>query len=174
MNGLEELSSIPTRDFRTVKPSIVIDTGEGDMKEQILLLHRLAQQLRAKRFAYGAFSFERVEVQFDLDDDGKPLGVRFRDMGTANQLIEEFMLLANRRVAEYVGKKLKGKTFVYRIHDKPDPEKISNFRHFITRFGYKLTADENNLPKGNEQADERGCRQERTEHYRNNCAQGNG
>jgi ribonuclease R len=125
----------------------VIDTGEGDMKDQILLLHKLAQQLRAKRFAFGAFSFEREEVLFDLDDKGKPVGIRFRDMGTANQLIEEFMLLANKRVAEFVGKKLKGKTFVYRIHDKPDPEKISNFSHFITRFGYKLPADENNLPR---------------------------
>lgn len=135
------------RRFSYGEAQLVIDTGDGDMKDQILLLHKLAQQLRAKRFAYGAFSFERVEIQFDLADDGKPLGVKFRDMGTANQLIEEFMLLANRRVAEYVGKKLRGKTFVYRIHDKPDPEKISNFRHFITRFGYKLTADENNLPK---------------------------
>ena len=135
------------RRFSYAEAQEIIDTGEGDMKDQILPLHRLAQQLRSKRFAYGAFSFERVEVQFDLDDKGKPLGVRFRDMGTANQLIEEFMLLANRRVAEYVGKKLRGKTFVYRVHDKPDPEKISNFRHFITRFGYKLPADENNLPK---------------------------
>jgi ribonuclease R len=125
----------------------VIDSGDGDMKDQILLLHKLAQQLRAKRFAYGAFSFEREEVLFDLDETGKPVGIRFREMGTANQLIEEFMLLANRRVAEYVGKTLKGKTFVYRIHDKPDPEKISNFRNFITRFGYKFTEDENNLPK---------------------------
>ena len=133
--------------FSYSEAQFVIDTGEGEMKDQILLLHKLAQQLRAKRFAFGAFSFERVEVQFDLDDEGRPLGVRFRDMGTANQLIEEFMLLANKRVAEFVGKKLKGKTFVYRIHDKPDPEKISNFRQFITRFGYKLTADENNLPK---------------------------
>jgi ribonuclease R len=133
--------------FSYSEAQYVIDTGEGEMKDQILVLHRLAQQLRAKRFAFGAFSFERVEVQFDLDDEGKPLGVRFRDMGTANQLIEEFMLLANRKVAEYVGKQLRGKTFVYRIHDKPDPEKISNFRQFITRFGYKLTADENNLPK---------------------------
>ncbi len=125
----------------------VIDTGDGDMKDQILLLHKMAQQLRAKRFAYGAFSFEREEVLFDLDETGKPVGIRFREMGTSNQLVEEFMLLANKRVAEFVGKKLKGKTFVYRIHDKPDPEKISNFRHFITRFGYKLTEDENNLPK---------------------------
>ena len=133
--------------FSYSEAQYVIDTGEGEMKDQVLLLHKLAQQLRAKRFAFGAFSFERVEVQFDLDDEGRPLGVRFRDMGTANQLIEEFMLLANRKVAEYVGKQLRGKTFVYRIHDKPDPEKISNFRQFITRFGYKLTADENNLPK---------------------------
>ncbi len=120
----------------------VIDTGDGDMKEQVLVLHRLAQQLRTKRFASGAFDFEKIEVQFDLDETGKPLGIKFRDMGTANQLIEEFMLLANKRVAEYVGKKLKGKTFVYRIHDKPDPEKISNFSHFITRFGYKLPEDD--------------------------------
>ena len=135
------------RRFSYGEAQMVIDTGEGDMKEQILTLHDLAQKLRSKRFAYGAFSFEREEVQFELDENGKPLGVKFRDMGTANQLIEEFMLLANRRVAEYVGKKLRGKTFVYRIHDKPDPEKISNFRTFITRFGYKLTSDENNLPK---------------------------
>jgi ribonuclease R len=125
----------------------VIDSGEGDMKDQLILLNKLAQQLRENRFAKGAFFFEKIEVQFDLDDEGKPLGIRFRDLGTANQLIEEFMLLANRRVAEFVGKKLRGKTFVYRIHDKPDPEKMSNFRHFITRFGYKLTEDENSLPR---------------------------
>lgn len=126
----------------------VIDTGEGDMKEQVLVLHNLAQQLRTKRFATGAFNFEKIEIRFDLDETGKPVGIKFRDMGTANQLIEEFMLLANKRVAEYVGKKLKGKTFVYRIHDKPDPEKISNFSHFITRFGYTLIDDEKvSLPK---------------------------
>jgi len=126
----------------------VIDTGEGDMKEQILVLHKLAQQLRTKRFSAGAFNFEKVEIRFDLDEAGKPVGIKFRDMGTANQLIEEFMLLANKHVAEYVGKKLKGKTFVYRIHDKPDPEKISNFSHFITRFGYTLIEDDKtSLPK---------------------------
>jgi ribonuclease R len=126
----------------------VIDTGTGDMQEQVLILHRLAQQLRVKRFAAGAFGFERIEVQFDLDETGKPVNIRFRDFGSANQLIEEFMLLANRRVAEYVGKLLKGKTFVYRIHDKPDPEKVSSFSHFIKRFGYKLDSDEKtSLPK---------------------------
>ncbi len=126
----------------------VIDTEEGDMKEQVLVLHKQAQQLRKKRFATGAFAFEKVEVKFDLDKEGKPLGIKFREMGTANQLVEEFMLLANKRVAEYIGKKRKGKTFVYRIHDKPDPEKINNFSHFITRFGYKLiTDDKTSLPK---------------------------
>lgn len=126
----------------------IIDSGEGDMKDEMLLLHSLAQKLRTRRFSAGAFYFEKIEVQFDLTEDGKPIGIRFRDMGTANQLIEEFMLLANRRVAEFVGKKLRGKTFVYRVHDKPDPEKIDNFSHFITRFGYNLQVDDKaSLPK---------------------------
>ncbi|HEY5470321.1 MAG TPA: ribonuclease R [Bacteroidales bacterium] len=134
--------------FSYNEAQLVIDTETGDMRDEVLLLHRLAQQLRAKRFASGAFAFEKVEVKFDLDEAGKPLGIKFREMGTANQLVEEFMLLANKRVAEYVGKKLKGKTFVYRIHDKPNPEKISNFSHFITRFGYKLIEDDKtSLPK---------------------------
>ena len=134
--------------FSYNEAQVVIDTEEGDMKEQVLVLHRLAQQLRKKRFDTGAFAFEKTEVRFELDEAGKPLGIKFREMGTANQLIEEFMLLANKRVAEYVGKKLKKKPFVYRVHDSPDPEKISNFSHFITRFGYKLTQDENtSLPK---------------------------
>ncbi len=126
----------------------VIDTGDGDMKDEVAVLHRLAQQLRTKRFSAGAFSFEKVEVKFDLDEKGKPTGIKFREMGTSNQLVEEFMLLANKRVAEYVGKIRKGKTFVYRIHDKPDPEKISNFSHFIKKFGYKLSEDDKTpLPK---------------------------
>ncbi len=125
----------------------VIDTGEGDMKEQLLTLHNLAQSLRAKRFATGSFAFERIEVKFNLSESGVPLGILFREYGTSNQLIEEFMLLANRRVAEYVGKKLKGKTFVYRIHDKPNPEKLSSFSYFIKRFGYTLdTQDVKGLP----------------------------
>lgn len=125
----------------------VIDTGEGDMKEQLLTLHHLAQKLRERRFAAGSFAFERLEVKFNLSETGIPLGILFREYGSSNQLIEEFMLLANRRVAEFVGKKMKGKTFVYRIHDKPDPEKLSSFSYFIKRFGYTLdTEDVKGLP----------------------------
>ncbi|MCF8224122.1 MAG: ribonuclease R [Bacteroidales bacterium] len=118
----------------------IIDGGDGLMKESLLTLHDMAQKLRSKRFDAGAFSFERTEVQFDLDEKGYPLSIRFRESGTANQLVEEFMLLANRKVAEFIGgrKKQDEKTFVYRVHDKPDPEKIENFSSFIKRFGYKL------------------------------------
>jgi len=129
------------RQFSYADAQKVIDTGNGSMKDQVLVLHTLAQHLRKRRFSAGSFAFEKVEVKFELDEAGKPLAIKFREMGTANQLIEEFMLLANRRVAEMVGKKLKGKTFVYRIHDKPDPEKITNFSQFIKRFGYKLDGD---------------------------------
>ncbi len=120
---------------------MVIDTGEGDMKEQLITLNSMAQTLRSRRFASGSFAFERLEVKFNLSEKGVPLGILFREFGTANQLIEEFMLLANRRVAEYVGKKMSGKTFVYRIHDKPDPEKLSSFSYFIKRFGYELDTE---------------------------------
>jgi ribonuclease R len=134
--------------FSYAEAQKVIDTGEGDMRKEVLALHKLAQHLRKKRFAAGAFDFEKTEVKFDLDETGKPLGIRFREMGTANQLIEEFMLLANKKVAEYIGKQIRGKTFVYRIHDKPDPEKISSFSSFISRFGYKLNGNEAGpLPK---------------------------
>jgi len=118
----------------------IIDGEDGPMKDILLLLHRLAQKLREKRFDAGAFSFERNEVQFDLDEKGYPISIQFRESGTANQLIEEFMLLANKHVAELIGRKKgeKPRTFVYRIHDKPDPDKIVSFSTFIRRFGYKL------------------------------------
>ncbi len=127
--------------FSYAEAQKVIDTGDGEMKEQLLTLHNLAQMLRSRRFASGSFAFERLEVKFNLSEKGVPLGILFREFGTANQLIEEFMLLANKRVAEHVGKKLKGKTFVYRIHDKPDPEKLSSFSYFIKRFGYQLDTE---------------------------------
>lgn len=131
--------------FTYAEAQKVIDTGEGDMKEQVLALHNLAQKLREKRFSTGSFAFERLEVKFNLAEDGTPLGINFREFGSSNQLIEEFMLLANKKVAEYAGKKHRGKTFVYRIHDKPDPEKLHSFSYFIKRFGYSLDADD---PKG--------------------------
>ncbi len=126
------------RRFTYSEAQKIIDTGEGDMKDQLGILNRLAQILRKKRFSVGSFFFDRIEVQFNLDKNGKPVAIRFRETGTANELIEEFMLLANKKVAEFVGKKLKGKTFVYRVHDKPNPEKIDSFNHFIQRFGYRL------------------------------------
>lgn len=130
----------------------IIMGKEGDMKEEILTIHKLAQKLRAKRFASGAISFDRVEVKFNIDEKGKPLGVYFKEQKESNQLIEEFMLLANRTVAEYINhsqkyiqerpkglvKESKPKTFVYRIHDKPDPEKLETFNRFISKFGYSI------------------------------------
>ncbi|MGM0504042.1 MAG: ribonuclease R [Bacteroidota bacterium] len=119
----------------------IIEGSDGELKNEILMLNDLARKLRSQRFKNGAISFERVEVKFELDDDGKPLGVFFKEQKEANQLIEEFMLLANKKVAEFIGKVKPGqkaKTFVYRIHDRPDPEKLEKFSNFITRFGYSI------------------------------------
>ncbi len=128
------------RRFSYQEAQHVIDTGEGDLAEELKLLNTLAQKLRAERFRNGSISFEREEVRFDIDEIGKPLGIRFREHGTANELIEEFMLLANRKVAEYVGKagKKERKTFVYRIHDKPNEEKLERFSAFIRKFGHNI------------------------------------
>ncbi len=122
----------------------VIETGEGDCKEAILALNELAKKLREKRFKHGAINFDRYEVKFDIDENGKPIRVYFKFSKEANKLIEEFMLLANRTVAEFVGCPPKGKTkktFVYRVHDLPDPEKMENFATFIRRFGYRFKTD---------------------------------
>ena len=130
----------------------VIETGTGDFNDEILKMNELAQILREKRFADGAIDFDRFEVRFVIDDKGKPLSVLFEESNEANHLIEEFMLLANRRVAEFIGKTPKGKskkTFVYRIHEQPDPDKMQKFADFIRRFGYKLktTASKRELTK---------------------------
>lgn len=122
----------------------VIETGKGDFSSEILQLNDFAKQLREKRFSNGAINFERYEVKFNLDEKGKPLGVYFKESKEANHLIEEFMLLANKAVAEAVGRVDKGKkakTFVYRIHDVPDPEKLDTLNTFILRFGHKIKAD---------------------------------
>ena len=120
----------------------IIETGQGDvLRDEVLKLNELAIKLRNKRFSAGAISFERMEVKFNLDEQGKPLGVFFKESKESNHLVEEFMLLANRSVAELIGKpkdKTKPKTFVYRIHDRPDPDKLANFNTFIQKFGYTI------------------------------------
>lgn len=119
----------------------IIENKQGEFVDEILALDGMAKKLREKRFKNGAINFERVEVKFKIDKKGKPLGVYFKESKDANKLIEEFMLLANRTVAEKIGKVGKGKkakTFVYRVHDQPDPEKLANLSEFISRFGYKL------------------------------------
>lgn len=129
------------RRFSYEEAQEVIETGKGDLKDEILQLNSLAKKLRDKRFKEGSLAFDRIEVKFEIDDQGKPLSVFFKESKDSNQLIEEFMLLANKNVAEFIGK-VKGnkqpKTFVYRIHDKPDPEKLDNFNHFINKFGYGI------------------------------------
>jgi ribonuclease R len=120
---------------------------EDELNNAVLTLDRLAKILREKRFKNGAINFERSEVKFDIDENGKPLQVFFKEAKDSNKLVEEFMLLANRTVAESIGKtprEKKARTFVYRVHDLPNPEKLSNFSEFIRRFGYKLK------DKGNE------------------------
>ena len=119
-------------------------TGE-QYNAEILKLNELAKMLRVKRFAKGAIAFDRVEVRFEIDEKGKPLSVYFKEAKEANMMIEEFMLLANKTVAMHIGKpkavkgaKSKPKTFVYRVHDVPNPDKLENFSTFIKRFGYKL------------------------------------
>lgn len=119
----------------------IIETGEGELKDEVLTLQRLAVKLRESRFKKGSLGFERIEVKFNLDENGKPLSVYFKEAKESNQLVEEFMLLANKRVAEFIGNPEDHKTprtFVYRIHDKPDPDKLMNFNHFIHKFGYGL------------------------------------
>ncbi|MDD3406342.1 MAG: ribonuclease R [Paludibacteraceae bacterium] len=130
------------RRFTYEEAQNIIETGEGDYKEEVLKLNELAKMLRVKRFAKGAIAFERTEVRFEIDDNGKPLNVYFKEAKAANKLVEEFMLLANKTVATHIGKPQKRgekpKTFVYRVHDVPNPDKLANFSAFIKKFGYKL------------------------------------
>lgn len=114
---------------------------KGENADMLIMLDRLAKGLRAKRFANGSVKFDREELRFDIDDTGKPTKAYFKRSKDANKLIEEFMLLANKTVAEHIGKVKKGgtaKTLPYRVHDNPDPLKIESLREFIVKFGYKL------------------------------------
>jgi len=127
-----------------------IEKKSGDFFAELTTLNELALKLRVERFMRGAINFETTEVRFDLDDDGKPVSLRVKERKDAHKLVEEFMLLANKRVAEFVYKMKKGKqknTFVYRTHDYPDPEKLSAFSVFAKKFGHELHVDEAAISK---------------------------
>jgi ribonuclease R len=119
----------------------VIESGSGEFSKEIGILNHLATKLREERFKKGSFNFETQEVRFRMDENGRPTGIYLREMKDANRLIEDFMLLANRKVAEWVGKHKPGskaKTFVYRVHDKPNPEKLEAFEQLVRRLGHSL------------------------------------
>lgn len=119
-----------------------IETTEGDFAEEILQLDKLAKIMREERIANGAITFDRSEVRFNLDQNNEPIGVYFKVSKDSNHLIEEFMLLANRKVSEFISLKPNGQitnnTFIYRIHDDPDPAKLEALRDFVATFGYKM------------------------------------
>ena len=129
------------RRFTYEEAQQVIETKEGDFKEEVLMMDKIAKALRENRFTSGAINFDRYEVKFEIDANGKPISVYFKESKDANKLVEEFMLLANKTVAEKIGSVKKGgkaKVLPYRIHDLPDPEKLANLSQFIARFGYKV------------------------------------
>jgi len=113
-------------------------TIKSDLAFATLKLNEFAKIMRAKRMSSGAISFDKVEVKFDLDEDKNPVGVFFKTSKDANKLIEEFMLLANRKVSEFIGKQRPEKTFIYRIHDEPDESKLGALQGIVSKFGYKL------------------------------------
>jgi len=128
----------------------ILENKKGTLAEELLLLNSIAKKLRKERFNRGAVNFETTEVKFKLDEKGKPLAVIPKIRKDAHKLIEEFMLLANRRVATYVHDLKKGKeknTFVYRIHDSPDPDKVRDFSVFAKQFGHKLNIDEQSISR---------------------------
>ena len=131
------------RRFTYEEAQDVIETGKGDYAEEILTLDRLAKILRKNRYENGSVDFDRMEVRFDIDETGHPTGVYFKESKDANKLIEEFMLLANKTVATFIAEKSKknkgkAKAFVYRVHDQPDPGKLSDLASLSKVFGYKV------------------------------------
>lgn len=119
----------------------IIETGEGEFSTDILKLHSLASIFRKERFARGSINFNSEEIKFKLDENGKPIEAFVKEQKESNHLIEEFMLLANKKVAELIGKPGEGKTpktFVYRIHDEPNPEKLNTFVQFLGKLGLRL------------------------------------
>ncbi len=153
----EEAQAIIETKTNTI-PQEVSLTGEPyetspEIAQAVLKLDELAKIMRKRRMNEGAISFDKVEVKFDLDAEANPVGVFFKTSKDANKLIEEFMLLANKKVAEFIGKKSPKKTFVYRVHDEPDASKLATLQGVVSKFGYKLnfkdrkttTASLNNL-----------------------------
>ena len=143
----EEVQAIIEREQRGSNEALPGDEYTNDL----MILNDLAQQLRTQRFNNGAINFDRVEVRFDIDETGHPVSVHLKESKEAHQLIEEFMLLANRTVAETIGKvpSKKAKVFPYRIHDVPDPEKLDNLARLALPFGHKVrtTGDKNDIAK---------------------------
>ncbi len=132
------------RRFTYEEAQDIIEKREGEYSKEILALDSLAKILREARFEKGAIAFDSTEVRFELDEAGKPIDVYFKEQKDANKLVEEFMLLANRTVAERIGKVKadeKPKTFVYRIHDEPNRDKLDDLSKFIQRFGYQFKAE---------------------------------
>ena len=129
------------RRFAYEEAQEIIETGKGEYAEEILILDKIAKALRAERFKKGAMEFDRAEVKFNLDENGKPVGVYYKVSKDANKLVEELMLLANRTVATAIGKPAgnkKPKAFVYRIHDKPDEQKLNDLANMASAFGYRI------------------------------------
>jgi ribonuclease R len=130
------------RRFTYAEAQAVIDTGQGDMADEITALYGISLKLRAERFKKGALGFEKSEFKFKLNEANEPIGVYLKEPMPANHLIEEFMLLANRTVATWAGKNADGsptgRTFIYRIHDDPDPVKLEDLQGFVKQFGYQL------------------------------------
>ncbi|MEO6346959.1 MAG: ribonuclease R, partial [Aquaticitalea sp.] len=133
-------NQIPAEISITGKPYLV----DQKVADAILKMEALAKIMRRKRMKDGAISFDKVEVKFDLDEQANPIGVFFKTSKDANKLIEEFMLLANKKVAEYVGKQSPKKTFVYRVHDEPDESKLAALQGIVSKFGYKLNFKDRN------------------------------
>ncbi len=129
------------RRFAYEEAQDIIEKGEGEFAEELTTLNELAKIMRKERYDNGSIDFDRVEVRFDIDDEGRPIGVYFKEAKDANKLIEEFMLLANKTVATAIGcpgGKKKPKPFVYRVHDMPDPGKLADLASLSSTFGYKI------------------------------------
>lgn len=138
----EEAQHIIETGTKTIDASISLTGEEYETTEAIqqavLKLDDLAKIMREQRMNSGALSFDKTEVKFNLDENNEPVGVHFKTSKDANKLIEEFMLLANKKVSEFISKKTPAKTFVYRIHDEPDEEKLASLQNLVSQFGYSL------------------------------------